>query len=246
MSSNGYKKVLLIGKDTETLGPLFSQEGLELVTDNPDVVVTHGGDGILLESERTFPGVPKLPIRYNSICKTCINHETTLAIKALANGTISRTEVRKLSAECEGNLLIGLNEISLHHANPYEAIRFKVMINGQELAKEVIGDGLVVATAFGSRAYYQSITKTIFSQGIGLAFNNTTVNLSNQHLDDGSTIQVTVNRGPAFLVADNNPAMISLSAGQSFKIEQSNETATILGIEQFNTLNCDKSEQGLE
>jgi NAD kinase len=236
------KKALVLGKDIAVIEQLLKQEGFEIVLSEPDVVVTHGGDGYLLEAERAYPGIPKLPIRYNSICKTCIDHDTTHAIKALGRGTISQSIVRKLSGRAPTGSLIAINEISLHHVNPYEAIRFQAAVNGQIIADEAIGDGLVVATAFGSRAYFHSITRSLFDEGIGIAFNNTTEQYEPRLLDDDTEVGLIVRRGPAYLVADNNPHMIELQAGDSIRIQQSTETATILGIEQFHCPDCDRAE----
>ena len=59
----GMKRVLVLGDDVEGVLSLVEESGLEVVTEDPDVVLTFGGDGLLLGSERAWPGVPKLPLR---------------------------------------------------------------------------------------------------------------------------------------------------------------------------------------
>lgn len=232
------KRVLTIGKELPIINALVQQSGLTLVDDQPEVIITHGGDGYLLEAERRYPGIPKLPIRYNSICKTCVDHDTTHAIKALAAGTISHNLVRKLETTSQGNQQLALNEISLHHQQPIQAIRFRVQINDEPHIEEVIGDGLIVATPFGSQAYYRSITKSTFRLGIGLAYNNTTEAIDHMVVRDTDQIKVTISRGPAYLLADNDPHFQSLEAGQSIIIKQSADIATILGLDHFRCPDC--------
>jgi len=68
-----------------------------------------------------------------------------------------------------------LNEISLHHASPTLATVFvpRIRDRGETVGFErVVGDGILVATPFGSTGYYRSITGGQFTDGLGVAFNN--------------------------------------------------------------------------
>lgn len=232
------RQVLTIGKELSIINALVRQSGLALVDKNPEVIITHGGDGYLLEAERRYSGIPKLPIRYNSICKICVDHDTTHAVKALATGTISYSRVKKLETVVRGEKLLALNEISLHHQQPAQAIRFSVQINDEPHIEMAIGDGIIVSTPFGSHAYYRSITKSTFRIGIGLAYNNTTEAIDHMVVRDTDQIKITMSRGPAYLLNDNDPQLRHLETGETIVIHQSAEAATILGLDRFRCPDC--------
>ena len=92
----------------------------------------------------------------------------------LASGTAVRTELLKLVVAVHGRSIWGLNDILLRNSDIRSTVRFSVTVNSEPLTDEVIGDGLVVATPFGSSAYFRSISNTTFRTGIGIAFNNCT------------------------------------------------------------------------
>ncbi len=232
------KKVLTLGRDLEIIHQLLNQEGLEVVEANPDAIVTHGGDGILLEAERSFPGIPKLPLRYNSICKACVDHDSSEAIKAMARGTIELVDLPKLEGRVGDRQFVGLNEISVHHGLPSQAIRFEVRINGELYGEEAIGDGLIVATPFGSHAYYRSITNSTIRVGLGLAFNNTTEPIDHIVIDPHDTVSVRITRGPALILADNDPHHFEAEAGATLEIKLAKRPAQLLGYRQFRCPDC--------
>ena len=231
-------RAVLMGRDLPIIEALLRQEGIEIVTEDPDVIITHGGDGFLLDAERNYPGIPKLPIRRNSICKTCVDHDTTHIIKALARDTISQSKVMKLTSIVNDKAYHALNEFSLHHIKPNQAIRFKVQINAEAHVDTAIGDGLVVSTPFGSHAYYRSITNSTFRQGIGLAFNNTTESIDHTVVRESDTITITILRGPAYFLVDNDPNHTVLEEGAVVTIAQSPEPAVLIGLEYAHCPDC--------
>ena len=87
---------------------------------------------------------------------------------------------------------------------------------------------MVVATPFGSTAYYHSISRKSFDKGIGVAFNNTTKPVKHLVLDEAAVVEVEIVRGQAVLVADNNPHIIDLIEGQTIKIQKAPETAKVI------------------
>lgn len=231
-------KVLTIGRDLPVLHRLLEQSNIRIVDTDPEVVITHGGDGYLLDAERQYPGIPKLAIRHNSVCKMCVNHETSHLIKLLAQNKLSKIEVAKLETEIAGQKLTALNEFSLYHQRPNQAIRFAVQVNDDHHVKEAIGDGVIVATSFGSHAYYRSITNSTFRLGIGIAFNNTTEAIDHTVVRDSDTVTVSVTRGPAYFLSDNDQNYLSVDAGAEINIRQSDEKAILLGLDHFHCPDC--------
>src|SRR5690348_9333698 len=117
-------KLQLYGKNAQDIKPLAEELSFEIVEENPDVIVSYGGDGTLLASERQFPGIPKLPIRDSKVCKKCSDHETDHLLKLLKENQIPLTEQSKLEAAFEGSSLTALNDIVIRNKSAYHAIRF--------------------------------------------------------------------------------------------------------------------------
>jgi NAD+ kinase len=124
--------------------------------------------------------------------------------------------------------LIGLNDVIVHNKDARRGIRYKVTINNNQESKEIIGDGVVIATPFGSTAYYRSITDSFFEVGLGLAFNNSTEQADHMVLKDDSKISISITRGPALVYSDNKDDFIELENGDSVEIKKAENTARII------------------
>lgn len=203
------------------------KEGFELVETDPDFVVCYGGDGTVLFGERKFPGVPKLIIKTSHACRMydyTLNdlHELLSRIKA---GDYQIHSEMKVETEAKGEHLVGLNEIQVHLKLPIYAVRFSLSVNGKKY-DTLIGDGIIVATPFGSTAYYRATGGKSFKKGIGISFNN----LHNSDVKgfvthEDSVLKITVTRGPAWLLADNNEKFVDLEAGDTVTIRKSKSLA---------------------
>lgn len=224
-------KIALVGTELGLIESVLPRYGLERVAENPEAVVSYGGDGVLLGAERDFPGVPKLGLRHSSHHREGLDTQTERFLERLGKGELSETRVLKIEAVFGARTLPALNDVILRNENITSAVRFTVSINGRSQGGEIVGDGLVVATPFGSSAYYRSITHSLFQVGVGLAFNNSTEPVDHMVLREDSQIEVTIQRGPAVVAVDNNPDRISLRAGETFLVRKTAEPARILGIE---------------
>ena len=58
-------------KMSDQLKEEIEEYGLKYSEIKPDIVISLGGDGTYLRSERNWSGIPKLMIRDHSICKKC-------------------------------------------------------------------------------------------------------------------------------------------------------------------------------
>ncbi len=125
---------------------------------------------------------------------------------------------------------MGLNEIIIHNSDPRRAIRYEVFVNDKKIDSEIIGDGVIISTPYGSTGYYRSITDGIFEVGIGLAFNNSTEQSDHMVLKEDSEIMIKIVRGPAMAYADNNETEISLNDGDEIEIKKSRDIAKIIKI----------------
>jgi NAD+ kinase len=221
--------IAIVSKHKENipeLQNLFLKYGALIVKVTPDVVISHGGDGTLLRAERLYPGIPKIPIRDTSVCKKCYANGFEEIIDVLKNNKFSTKNCVKLQATFQNKKITALNDIIIRNLIPSNAIRFDVKMN-KKMFKNIIADGVVVSTPFGSTGYFHSITKTSFKKGIGFAINNATIKTKTL-IAKNPTIVFVLHRGIAQLSADNDPRIIKLKPGSKVTITLSSTVARIL------------------
>lgn len=233
-------KILIYGKDAHEIEKAAEKVGFEVINPsqiksqfdmvNPEIVVSYGGDGTFMKSEREFPGVPKFALRKSKICKKCQDIGIEEAFKKVSVGEYRIIEEIKIESICKGKQIIGMNEIIVHNANPRSAIRYEIFINDKNIGKEIIGDGVVVSTPYGSTGYYKSITGGVFEVGIGLAFNNSTEQKDHMVIKEDAEIRIKIIRGPAVAYADNDETEITLDDGDIIEIKKSKDMARIIKV----------------
>ena len=233
-----FKRVKLIGKNLDDVRPEILKHNLEIVEENFDMVIAHGGDGTLLWAERDYPGVPKLPLRDFRTAPQCSSHTYSKVLDALVRGELERTLLPKLEGTYQDKKLLAVNDIFVHNKERTSALRYQVLIDNELYANEIVGDSVGVATVHGSTAYYRSITQSIFRVGIGLAFSNSTEEINHLVLDEKSQIAIRVFRGPALLMADNSPEMIEVPEHGEVKIQLAEKKAVIYGLKGFMCPEC--------
>lgn len=228
-------KIKLVGKNLEDIRPVLAQYGLIEAApgEHIDLMVAHGGDGTLLLAEQEFPNIPKLPLRDARTAPLCPDHSYENQLSQFASGRREITLLPKLHGEANGDRLAGINDVFIHNADRVGALRYRVWIDGELYANEIVGDGLGVSTVHGSTAYYRSITRSIFKVGMGLAFSNSTAEIDHLVVKDTSLIEVEIVRGPGLLVADNSPHAIALNRGARVKIYRSDDYATVYNLDAF-------------
>ena len=223
-------KVAIIGLEKSFFEKEIKKEKkLRLVKSNPDVVLAFGGDGTFLFAEQVFPGIPKVLVKHNSSCKKCNNHKYKIIIDALVNKKFKIVNFMKIQAFVKGKKIVALNDINIHYKPP-RAVRINLEVNNKTIAKEVIGDGVIISTPYGSSGYFQSITRKTFKKGIGIAFNNPVKKIKEKVIQQNSVVKVKVVRGPAVMCADCNKKIILLKTGDVVKIKKYNQFAKILEI----------------
>jgi len=205
--------------------------GFKIVEDKPDLVLSYGGDGTMMLAESSFPGIPKVILKKDgSICKKCSSLSNKEVLKRIKKGNYEIEKLWKLKVLVAGESLFGMNDIIIHNKDARHAIRYKVWVNDREMSSTIIGDGVVVATPFGSTAYYRSITDSFFETGMGLAFNNSIEQSDHVVLREDSKIKIKIIRGPVVVYADNQLEFIDAKEGDEIKIKKSNIVAKILKV----------------
>ena len=221
-------KVAIFGKDKDAVERLVKSSGFSFDEKNPDIVVSYGGDGTLVRSETAYPGVPKVPLRNSDICKKCSVFPNDVVLEKIKSGNYTTEQLFKLSASSKGKILTGMNDIIVHNKDPRHGIRYTLSVNGKKIQHEIVGDGIIVATPFGSTGYFRSITDSFFEVGIGIAFNNSTEQSDHMVVSDESVIEMTITRGPALVYADNHEETIELTEGEAVVIRKSPASTKLL------------------
>lgn len=203
--------------------------------ENPEIIISYGGDGTLLASELKWPGLPKVPILNSYRGHRCIPHPPAEVLAGLARHALVRNVYTKL--ECAVQFtdrpalsLTALNEFTTHMGRINSAVRFKLWLNEDpyEDGLEILGDGFLVCTPFGSTAYYNKITRGIFTKGIGIAFKATTEHSNHLVLPDNVTCRFLITRGPTILAYDSAPDYYELNQGDELIVKKHPIGATIL------------------
>lgn len=228
-------KVLLYGKESKNIESLVKSLGVELTTSNPEVIITYGGDGTLLSAERQFPDLPKLPLRNSQVCKKCPKHEDEIMLKKLLENNLKLKEYKKLETTFFYKTFYALNDFVIRNSDPTHTIRFRT---SETKGKLLIGDGMVVATPFGSTGYFKSITNQTFKKGFGVAFNNITEKTKPILLKDSSSIIFQLVRGKATLSFDNSPDIFTLDEESELILKLSNQVAKIYEADSLRCPNC--------
>ncbi len=231
--------IVLFGTEADALAPLVARHGnLALTKERPDVVICYGGDGTLLTAELRWPGVPKVPILNSRRGHRCIPKSPREVIRALAREELVLTRYTKLECAVFSSrrrhnpdfLLTCLNEVNVHMGRINSAVRFKLWINRTpfERGVEIVSDGFIACTAFGSNAYFKAITKGIFTRGIGLAFKATTHPVNHLVVPEETEVRFQITRGPASLAFDNSPEYLHLERGDYITVHRHAQSAHIL------------------
>jgi NAD+ kinase len=226
-----FKKVSVVSRrNASEIKKALVAQGFELVDVDPDFVVCYGGDGTVLFAERKFPEVPKLIIKTSRACRKYDYklQDLTVFLSKIKEGSYCIHSEMKLDAVAKGERLVGLNDIQVHLKLPIYAVRFSLSVDSKKF-DDLIGDGVIVAPPFGSTAYYRATGGEPFKKGIGISFNNLHYKkVDSLVVSEDSVVNLTVTRGPAWLLADNNEEFIELTAGDSVKIKKSVSVASFI------------------
>lgn len=203
-------------------------KGFEYDPHNPDFILSVGGDGTFLFAERTRPGIPKLLVRDSLVCYKCSEMPLEKMLGAIQDGQTQIQELVKLEATCPKGQLLAVNDVVLRNKNPTVALRFQVKVDNGVVADGVRGDGVVVATQFGSTGYYRSVTRSDFDRGWAVGFNNPIEPREPLFLANDAQLKVTITRNCAQLAVDNHPLMFKVAESEVVSITQSKQVARLL------------------
>ncbi|MBA2273921.1 MAG: NAD(+)/NADH kinase [Actinobacteria bacterium] len=153
----------------EELAGILAGREVEVTEDDPDMVLSLGGDGTMLRAAQLAHSadVPLLGFNFGTLgylTEVEPGHETD-ALRTLLEG--SYTIENRMMIACEGVRgcdvsYVGLNEVLVERASRVRLVRLSVKVDGERLAT-FNGDGVVIATPTGSTAYAMSAGGPIVS-----------------------------------------------------------------------------------
>lgn len=216
--------------DIKEIARVLAMFDLDIDNNRPDFVITYGGDGTILYAERRYPGIPKITIRRSERGFKCnyAEHELEDVLIRIDSGTYKIKEEMKLETTFQGRKYLSLNEVQVHNSSPIKAVRFSIYMDSLPLFEDIIGDGAVIATPFGSSAYFSSVGGEKFDEGIGIALNNSyNVKCKPIIIDScfNSEIHIKILREDGLLLFDNDENMLKTKGGDDIKIEISKVSA---------------------
>lgn len=233
-------KVCLIGKNLQDIENLLPGFGMDIVPSNEaELVIAHGGDGTMLCAEREYPGIPKLLMRDARTAPQCEEHGYRNILQSFVSGNLKLVRLPKLVCRVNDRKFLAVNDIFIHNYHPMNALRYRVHINDELYANEVVGDAVGLSSVHGSTAYYKSITHSIFRTGVGLSFSNSTEEVNHLVLPETSVVRITVVRGPGLVIADNDRNTLTVEEGCDILLNQSqDEFGLFYGLNEFMCPKC--------
>lgn len=227
-------KFFIVAKNKKVI-PEFKKEikkkGHNYSENNPDIILSLGGDGTFLVAENKYPEVPKLMIRDSEIYNKSTLEKFNFFIDKLQNKhDYTIKEYSKLESHFGNETIIAVNDFIIRNKNQREAIRFRIKLDNIPYKDEFIGDGLVISTTFGTTGYFYTITKKIFKKGIGIAFNNINRDFRDLIIKDTTKLEVLITRGDALFTADNQRKEATLKTGDKIIIKKYKKNSKIVYV----------------
>lgn len=206
---------------------------------NANYLIAFGGDGTLIDAFEFINNqnidIPIIPIRNSNLCLT---HNLNFYKEALLKNSLVKTKHSILVGNIDAINASAISEITIKNENIAQAIRFDVYINNQLYANNIIGDGVLICTSLGSTGYFKSVSNTIFKNGIGIGFINSTQHINHLVLSENDIIKIKIKRGNAILAFDKFIPKNYLMKDNSELIISNGKKLTLFGYNNFMCQQC--------
>ena len=150
---------------------LLVEKGIEATLDDPDLVISLGGDGTMLRAAQHAhtADVPLLGVNLGTLGYLTEVDATdeAEALRRVLAGDYETQDRMMLTCSIEGDEgapgpFVGLNEVLVERASRRRLVRLGVKVGGESLG-DLNADGIIVATPTGSTAYALSAGGPIVS-----------------------------------------------------------------------------------
>jgi hypothetical protein len=156
-----------VGKSgVEDIRKAMEKTGLDLNSQNPEIVVVLGGDGSILRTNREFPNSSVLPIIKESFggLAELRYSQFDYALEKMRKGEYEVEEVMRVEVQYKDFKTWAMNEVAIYRDDE-QCNRMKVFSDGKDLyEKELIGDGMLACTASGSTGYCYAADGDVLSR----------------------------------------------------------------------------------
>ena len=226
-------KLFIVARHNELI-PEYKKEiknhGFQYSKENPDIILSIGGDGTFLVAEKDFSGVPKLLLKETKLRDKFSPQLFEPILKQIKDGKYRIDEWIKIECTFQKHNLTASNDIIIRNQDQRSAIRFRVIVDNIPIRHEYIGDGVVVSTPWGSTGYFYSITKRNFKKGIGIALNNTNTERREIIVKENSKVEIIMTRGDATLTCDNSKKEYTLKEGDRIILKKHKKESRIVTL----------------
>lgn len=207
-----------------------------------NVAISYGGDGTVLDVVRQTKGDKAIiPIRNYGLCKKHSNY-----LMSILDGTSEEKLKLTLCPFLEYNFCNGTSknrgiaEVVVKNIDPTCALRFNLYVGDKAYMKNVVADGIIMSTAYGSTGYFKSVARCIFNMdAIGIALIAPTQGINNIILDSTSRVKVEFIRSADVIVtADKYKDKLAVKENDIIEVERVPEQVSIFGLDEFHCQEC--------
>lgn len=132
-----------------------------------------------------------------------------------------------------------LSEIVFMNKDITQCMRIHLHINGKIANENVICSGLIFATKLGSTGYFKSVARTIFRDGIGIAFVSPTYSIPNIIVSNADNIAVEFVRSTDVCIScDKMKYERHMAKDDMFLVNSASNNIPIFGYDHFMCEEC--------
>ena len=233
IKAGSLEKFAIVGKNKDKVDELRNEMedyGFSYAWFKPEFVVCLGGHGTFFYAEYKYKGVPKLWIRDEDIVELFKQDKLRKFLEVLMMKKYNIKRLYKVEAEFKGGIIKGVNDIVIKGSDQRCCIRFRVKVGNKKVGDELVGDGVVISTVFGSSGYYKTVTKKRFKKGLGVGFINLVFDRKGLSFNDKFMVEFDLIRGEALVSADNCPKMFKVDEGYKVLIRKSKDYASLIEV----------------
>ncbi len=234
--SQNIKKYLMIN---------MKKLGFEYVENNPELVITLGGDGTMLDAIHNFLDISPLFIGLKTGTLGFLTDYTYKQVDAFLNDLNNDyyvTETPFLEADVNGKKILAVNEFRIE--NIYNSLHIEVKIDDCFLEK-FVGNGLCICGQIGSSAYNRSLGGAIINAGLNLLELSEIVSIHNSKyrslgssmiISGDSNIELSINANKFVICYDH--CFLEMDRPQVIKFSTSNHKIKFIHFKQVKY--CDR------
>ena len=207
-----------------------------------NVAISYGGDGTVLDVVKKTKGKKAvIPVRNYGLCEIHQHYLADILDGKHENG-LKQTLCPFIEYDYAFGIFKGkgIAEVTIKNEDPTSALRFNLYVDEKLYMKNVIADGIIISTAYGSTGYFKSVARCIFNtDAIGVAFIAPTQGINNLIISNKSQLRIEFIRSANVIAtADKDKKHLEISAEESINVKQLADQVAIFGLNEFHCQEC--------